>query len=217
LFNFTDVGGVFLASSIEIIMLMKDFDDILLLNNCFLAHCYSINNPNGDIYKRIEHSIHNSNTYQLCTCTIHLEDISFRNYFGGLGLIIRNVKNVILSSPSDAGSSILNGRLFFNEEVGILSPRMEQVNECVVKRNNYNEFRVENYIPIGFFISNDENGWKAVNQSIGSNIKSFYLATKNYNLKYYYLQQGRLLQVIFDVHQNSFTVEGEIKSKSLYK
>jgi hypothetical protein len=189
-------------------------DTILDKYNCFMAHCFVMDNPKGNIYQRISHAITNAPTNELCTSTIHKGDITFTNYFGGIGLII-NQPNVVFSSPEDGATYRLeDGSLIYNDEIGTEDPSLKDLEHAIKNRNKYNEFRIISYRAIGLFLTSDAQGWPIATQTIRNDFGTFFENTKGFNLPYYFLDKGQLIEVEFDNDLGSFV---NIKSKNLKK
>jgi hypothetical protein len=188
---------------------------LLLKYDCILAHCFTLDNPNGSIYNRINDSITNSHFFELCTSTIHQNDIAYTNYYTGLGIILENPK-VTFCSPSDGGTKRLNGILYFNEEIGTENPNYEKIELSIKDRDRYNEFLVKEYNPIGIFISQDQEGWAYATHSINSDFETFYNQTSRFGLPYYFLKNGRLTLLTYDSHNKMFQAVKAVSTNKIY-
>lgn len=189
---------------------------LLLKYNCILAHCFTLDNPQGDIYDRIIGSITNVSTYELSSSTIHKGDTAYENYYSGLGVIIEKPR-ITFSSPEDGGTKRLSGTLIFNDEIGTENPSFEMIEYAIRDRKNYNEFLVRDYKPIGIFISRDVEGWAFATQAINKDLKTFYERTKVFNLPYYFIKNGYLTLIEFDSRLNKFIKIKSVDTKDLYK
>ena len=169
-----------------------------------MAHCFTMESPNGSFYDRLKYVIENRNTIELCTSAIKNGDIAFQNYFGGIGVIIEP-ESIVFSSRRDGGTTRLeNGELIFNDEIGTENPDLLQFESDIINRENYNEFIVENYNVTGIFFSQDPGGWPIATQTIKNDFLDFHNRTSDFNLKYYYLKKGNLREVRFDKSNNYF-------------
>ncbi len=180
-----------------------------------MAHCFTLDNPNGGIYKRIIDSIRNNSSFELCSSTIHQNDIAYTNYYTGIGIILENPK-VTFCSPSDGGTKRLNGILFFDEEIGEENPSYEKIELSIKNRNRYNEFLITEYTPIGIFISQDREGWAYANQSINSDFETFYNQTSGFGLPYYFLKNGRLTLLTYHAYNKLFQTVRAVSTNELY-
>jgi hypothetical protein len=188
---------------------------LLLKYDCILSHCFTLDNPNGSIYKRINDSITYNSSFELCTSTIHQNDIGYTNYYTGIGIILEK-PNVTFCSPSDGGTKRLDGVLYFNEEIGTENPSYEKIELSIRNRKKYNEFLVTNYNPIGIFISQDPEGWAYATHSINSDFETFYNQTSGFGLPYYFLKNGRLSLLKYDTHNKIFQVVKAVKTNDIY-
>jgi hypothetical protein len=170
----------------------------------------------GNIYQRLNHAITNAPTNELCTSSIHDGDIAFKNYFGGIGLIIKN-PTIIFSSPKDGGTFRLeNGVLIFNDEIGTENPSLIEIEHAIQNRETYNEFRVIKYNAIGIFFSLDYQGWPIATQTIKSDFQTFYEKTKAYGLPYYFFDKGALSLVGYNNSSQRFEVINTCNAVDLY-
>ena len=174
--------------------------------NCFMAHCFVLSNPKGTFYQRLSHAITNAPMNELCTSTIHQGDMTFTNFFGGIGLIIKK-PNVVFSSPEDGATyRFEDGSLLYNEDIGTENPSAFNIENAIQNRRKYNEFRVLNYKSIGIFISIDLLGGPLALETIKGDFKTFYENTKGFGLPYYFLDQGQLIEIVYDNSSNHFII-----------
>lgn len=190
-------------------------NNLLVDNNCFMAHCFTLENNKGTIYERISNSIANAATSELCTSTIHIGDITFTNYLGGIGLIIKD-PTIIFSCPQDGGTFRSTKKGLIHRDIGTANPSLKVIELAIKERMTYNEFRVVNYQPIGLFFSTDDSGWPIATEAIKSDFKTFYLNTKGFNLPYYFLEYGKLILIEFDYRRSRFYPIRKISLKDLY-
>jgi len=179
-----------------------------------MAHCFVLDNPKGTFYQRFSHAITNAPMNELCTSTIHKGDMTFTNFFGGIGLIIKK-PNVIFSSPEDGATyRFEDGSLLYNEEIGIENPSAIDIENAIQNRRKYNEFRVLNYRSVGIFFSIDNLGGPLASETIKGDFKTFYEDTKGFGLPYYFLDKGQLLEVEFNNSSNDFRIVKNTKTNN---
>lgn len=192
--------------------------DILLKTNRFLAHGFTANSPNGSLSQIIEYSINNSNSHELCVCTVASGDHSRRNYFQPVGLIIGNCDEVTYCRNKDGGTiRMMDGELIGHTEGGFFNPSPSEIENSILNRpvTTYNEFRIKNYEVAGFYISKDEEEL-AVVSSIITNEYLFYNQTSHYRLPYYFVVSGALKEVAFDPKNQQFNFIKEKSNWELY-
>ena len=192
---------------------------ILLENNCFLVHGFSSNSKKGTLYEMIDFVLSNSNEHELCVSTVIKGDHSKRNFFQPVGLIIGNCTTVNYCRNIDGGTYRLpDGDLIGETEGGIFKPTNVQIKETITDRpsKSYNEFRIEEYTVVGFYISKDEGELGVVTNIIQSEYL-FYSQTIHYGLPYYFVVDGELNEVVFDKDTLSFKFLSHISIQELYK
>lgn len=189
--------------------------DILVNQDCFLAHCYTMSGHHGTLYERIDHAIKKRDCYEIPSSTIKAGDMSPQNYFADIGIIL-NRGLVTFCSPKDGNTYRLNGELIYDDEFGVENPDKNQILNAVVNRQVYNEFLLTNYLAIGIFISNDSYGRAHALSSMMGPISLFYNNTKDYKLPYYYLTQGNLDLLRFDETRDDFVIVKRVSILDLY-
>ena len=189
--------------------------EILIEQNCFLAHCFVINNTKGNLYERIDYAIKMRDSYEICTSTIRKGDVSPNNYYADIGIIL-NKGIVTFCCPGDGNTKRINGKLICNDELGVENPNKSQIENVIINRHNYNELLLINYNPIGIIISNDDFGKAHALYAMNYSIPDFYNNTKQYKLPYYSLTKGNLELIRFDESRNDFRGVKQVSIQELY-
>lgn len=192
-------------------------DNVLKTHEVFLAHCITREGGAGNefstgktVYERIKYVIEEKP--EISCSTISKGDKCSKNYFGPVGIILKNVQ-ISFASPIDAGTRVvaLNKRDFERSPENL--PTTENIKNAIKNRSNYNEFCVEKYDIFGVFLCFDEMDF--LMYTIESERK-FYESTADLFEKYFILNYGTLHTADFNKEQSFFYQTGIISLSEIY-